>query len=93
MNPIKITLLTLGVWIILSVIYVLNFVEDVSEKPFEIALYSFYLTPFVCIAAFAISLFIYRPWIINNRIGFAIFSLILIVWVLYIVLYTRLLFS
>jgi len=92
MNPIKITLLSLGTWIILTIFYVLIFVEDVSEKPFEVALYSFYLTPFVCIIAFVASLFFYRSWIINNRVAFAISSIILIAWSLFIILYFRSLF-
>jgi hypothetical protein len=92
MNPIKITLLTLGTWIVLTILYVLNCVEDVSEKPFEVAIYSFCLAPFVCIIAFATSLFFYRSWISNNRVEFAISSLILIAWSLFVILYTRLLF-
>jgi hypothetical protein len=92
MNPIKITLLTLGTWIILTTLYVLNFVEDVSEKPFEVAIYSFYLTPFICIIAFATSLFFYHSWISNNRVGFAITLSILVAWSLFVILYTRLLF-
>jgi lipopolysaccharide export LptBFGC system permease protein LptF len=92
MNPIKITLLAFGTWIILTVLYVLNFVKDVSEKQFEVAIYSSYLTPFVCIIAFTTSLFFYRSWMRNNRVGFAISSLILIAWSLFVILYTKLLF-
>jgi hypothetical protein len=92
MNPIKITLLTLGTWILLTILYVLNFVKDVSEKPFEVAIYSFYLTPFICIIAFATGLFFYRSWINNNKKGFAISSIILIVWALCIIFHTRSLF-
>ena len=89
MNPIKITLMTLGIWILLTILYISNFVEDVSEKPFGVAIDSFYLTPFVCIIAFATSLFFYRSWISKNRVGFAISLLILIVWCLLIILYVR----
>jgi hypothetical protein len=92
MNPIKITLLALGAWIILTLLYVSNFVEDVSEKPFEVAIYSFYLIPFVCIIAFVTSLFFYRSWIINNKVGFGISSLILIAWSLFVIFSTRLSF-
>ena len=53
MNPIKITLLTLEAWILLTIICVCS-VEDVSEKPFVIAVYSFYLPPFVCFVAFIV---------------------------------------
>lgn len=63
MKPIKITLITLGSWIMLTIVYAFNFIEDVSEKPFEVALYSFYLTPFVCIIGFATSLFFNPSWI------------------------------
>lgn len=92
MKPIKITLITLGSWIILTIVYALNFVEDVSEKPFEVAMYFFYLTPFVCIIAFVTSLFFYPPWIKNNKILFVCSSLILISWSVYIILYIKLLF-
>ena len=93
MNPVKITLFVLVGWIILTILYVFNFVEDVSEKPFEVAMYSFYLSPFVCIIAFATSLFFYRSWIINNRIVITIFSLILIIWSFLIILYIKSLFQ
>ena len=89
MNPIKITLLVLFAWIILAILYVSNFIEDVSEKPFEVAMYSFYLAPFVCIIAFVASLFFYRSWIINNRIVITIFSLILLAWSFLIVFYIK----
>jgi len=92
MNPIKITLLSLGTWIILTILYVLFLVEDVSEKPFEVALYSFYLAPIVCIIAFATSLFFYRSWISNNKAIFTIFSIILIAWFLLVIFYIRSLF-
>lgn len=92
MSPIKITLLTLGVWMILTIVFVLNFVDDVSEKPFVVAIYSFYLAPFVCVIAFAASLFFNRSWINKNRVGFAITSIILFVWILYIIFYIRSLF-
>ena len=93
MNPVKITLFVLVGWIILTILYVFNFVEDVSEKPFEVAMYSFYLSPFVCIIAFATSLFFYRSWIINNRIVSTIFSLILLAWSFLIVFYIKSLFQ
>lgn len=86
MNPIKITLSTLGIWIILTFVYALNFVEDVSEKPFEFIIYSFYLMPFVCILAFVISLFFYRSWINRHRVLLLISSLFLIAWALGIIL-------
>ena len=93
MNPVKITLFVLVGWIILTILYVFNFVEDVSEKPFEVAMYSFYLSPFVCIIAFVASLFFYRSWIINNRIVITIFSLILLAWSFLIVFYIKSLFQ
>jgi len=83
MNPIKITLLTLGAWIVLTILYVRYFVEDVSEEPLVVAVDSFYLLPLVCIITFVTSLFFYRSWISNNRIKFAISSLILIAWYLF----------
>ena len=92
MKPIKITLITLGSWVMLTIVYAFNFVEDVSEKPFEVALYSFYLTPFVCIIGFATSLFFYPSWIRENKILFACFSLILVSCSLYIIVYIKLLF-
>jgi len=92
MNPIKITILTLGTWIILTILYVVNCVEDVSEKPFEAAMYSYYMSPFISIIAFSTSLFFYRSWISSNKKGFATSSLILIVWALYIIYYLRMLF-
>jgi len=91
MNPIKITLLTLGAWIIITVICVI-FTEDVSEKPFAVAIFSFYLAPFVCAMAFIISAFFYRSWINNHKIVAAIVSSFLIIWALYIVFYIRSLF-
>ncbi len=92
MNPIKITLLIVPTWIVLTILYVSSFVEDVSEKPFEVAIYSLYLTPFICLIAFAISLVFYRSWIANNRVAIAIFSLILIAWSLLVVFYIKSLF-
>jgi hypothetical protein len=91
MNPIKITLFTLGAWIILTVICVF-FTEDVSEKPFAIAVYSFYLAPFVCILAFIISAFFYYSWISNHKIITIIVLILLIIWALSIVFYIRSLF-
>lgn len=92
MKPIKITLITLSSWIILIIVYAFNFVEDVSEKPLEVAVYSFYLTPFVCIIAFTTSLFSHPSWIKENKRLFASLSLILASWSLYIILYIKLLF-
>jgi len=91
MNPIKITLLTLGVWILLTVICVF-FTEDVSEKPFAVAVYSFYLAPFVCIVAFIISSFFYLSWIYSHKVVVGITSTLLIIWALCIVFYIRSLF-
>ena len=92
MNPIKITLITLGAWIVLTIICVFS-VEDVSEKPFVVAVYSFYLAPFVCMAAFIISSFFYRSWINNHKIIAVIVSVLLIIWALYIVFYVWSLFA
>ncbi|MCL1937033.1 MAG: hypothetical protein FWF52_01390 [Candidatus Azobacteroides sp.] len=91
MNPIKITLLTLGAWIMLTIIYVFS-VEDASEKPFAVAVYSFYLAPFVCTIAFIISLFFYRSWTSNHKIAIVAISALLISWALYIVFYIGSLF-
>jgi len=91
MNPIKITLLTLVAWIIITIICVL-FVEDVSEKPFVVALYSFYLLPFACIIAFIVSSFFYHSWVNNHKIIFAITFIFLVIWALCIVFYIRSLF-
>ena len=56
MNPIKITLLTLGVWVIATLMWVL-FIEDVSEKPFAVVMYFIYLAPFICTITFIVSFF------------------------------------
>jgi len=92
MNPIKIALVTLGAWTLLTIVLIYSLVEDVSERPFEIAVYSFYLMPFICIIAFSISLFFYGSWIKKNRTGFAISLIILILWALYVVFYIKSLF-
>jgi len=91
MNPIKITLLTLGAWVTLTILYMFT-IEDVSEKPFVFATYSFYLAPFVCIIAFSISSFFNRFWINNNKRGFVISTIILIIWALCISFYIKSLF-
>ena len=90
-NPIKITLLTLGAWIILTII-VVSFIEDVSEEPFVVAVCSFYLLPFACIVAFIVSSFFYRSWVNKHKIIVAITLGLLILWALRIVLYIRSLF-
>ena len=92
MNPIKITLLTLGVWIIATIIWVL-FMEDVSEKPFAVVIYSIYLAPFICTIAFIVSAFFYCTWINSHRIAVAVVSILLIIWALSMVLYLQSLFS
>ncbi len=92
MNPIKITLITLGTWTLLTIVFIYSLVEDVSERPFEIAVYSFYLMPFICIIAFSVSLFFYGSWIKKNRTEFAISLIILVAWALYVIFHTRSLF-
>ena len=42
MNPIKMTLLALGVWVIATLKWVL-FIEDVSEKPFAVVMYCLFV--------------------------------------------------
>lgn len=91
MNPIKITLLTLSIWIIVTILF-LFIMNDISEKPFNIALYSCYLSPFICIITFIVSSFFNRLWIKANKLGVAIFSIILIIWILCTVLYVQSLF-
>ena len=66
MNPIKMTLLVLGVWVIATFVWV-HFIEDVSEKPFAVVMYSIYLAPFICTIAFIVSAFFYRTWINSHR--------------------------
>ncbi len=88
MNPVKITLLTLGALVTLTILFMF-IIDDVSEKPFAIAVYSFYLALFVCTIAFIISSFFYQSWINNNKVGVAIFSTILIVWTICIIFYIR----
>ena len=88
MNPIKIALITLGTWILLTIICIFS-VEDISEKPFTVAVYSFYLAPFICLIAFFISSFFYRSWINKHKIITAVISVLLIIWALYIVFYVR----
>ena len=56
MNPIKMTLLVLGVWVIATFVWV-HFIEDVSEKPFAVVMYSIYLATFICTIAFIVSAF------------------------------------
>jgi len=91
MNPIKITLIALGGWIILTLICIFT-VEDVSEKPFTVAIYSFYLVPLICILALLISSLFYRSWVKNNKIGFLIFLVLLVIWLLGIIFYIKSLF-
>ncbi len=50
------TLLVLGVWVIATFVWV-HFIEDVSEKPFAVVMYSIYLAPFICTIAFIVSAF------------------------------------
>ena len=91
MNPIKITLITLGGWIILTLICVFT-IEDVSEKPFTVAIYSFYLAPLICILSLIISSLFYCSWVKNNKTGFLIFLILLVIWLLGIVFYIKSLF-
>ena len=91
MNPIKITLITLGVWIILTIICVFS-IEDVSEKPFAIVIYSFYLAPLICTLTLIVSSPFYRSWIKDNKVGFLIFWVILIIWLLCVFLYVQSIF-
>ena len=78
MNPIKMTLLVLGVWVIATFVWV-HFIEDVSEKPFAVVMYSIYLAPFICTIAFIVSAFFYRTWINSHRRAVVV-VLILIIW-------------
>jgi len=91
MNPIKITFLALGAWIILTIIVVFS-VEDTTEMPFVVAVYSFYLLPVVCIVTFIVSSFFYRSWVKSHIIIVAITLGLLIIWALRIVIYIRSLF-
>lgn len=91
MNPIKITLLTLAGWVILTIICVLS-IEDISEKPFALVLYSFYFAPLVCLIAFIVSSCFYRLWVNNHKIVVAVTVTIFVIWVLIIILYLRSLF-
>lgn len=92
MNPIKITLLTLVAWIILTIICAVGIVEDVSEKPFAVMVYAFYLAPFVSIVAFILSSFFYRSWVKCNKLIAILFLAILIVWAIGIIRYIQSLF-
>ena len=92
MNPVKITLLMFGTLVILAITCVF-LVDDVSEKPFAVIIYSFYLAPFVCIIAFTISSFFYHSWIINNKKSVSVVVILLIIWALYILNYLNSLFE
>jgi len=92
MNPVKVTLFALGAWIGLTVIYVF-LVEDTSEIPFEVMIYSCYLMPVVCLITFVISSFFYRSWVIVHKKIAAVALLILVLWILLVVLYIRSLFA
>ena len=87
MNPIKMTLLVLGVWVIATFVWV-HFIEDVSEKPFAVVMYSIYLAPFICTIAF-----FYRTWINSHRRAVVVVLILLIIWTLSIALYLQSLFS
>ena len=88
MNPFKLTLVTLVAWIILTIICVFS-VEDVSEKPFAVAVFSYYLAPFVCMVTFIVSSFFYRCWVKNHKIVVAIIMTVLILWALHIIFYIQ----
>lgn len=92
MNPAKITLLTLGIWVLLTIICI-YIVEDVSENVFSILVHSFYIAPIICAITFIVSLFFYPFWIKKNKLLFMVISAILILWILYIVVYLRSLFN
>lgn len=92
MNPIKIILITLGVWVIATIICML-FIEDVSEKSFAVVMYSIYLAPFICTIAFIVSAFFYRTWINNHRITAAVVLILLIIGTLRMALYLQSLIS
>lgn len=86
------TLLVLGVWVIATFVWV-HFIEDVSEKPFAVVMYSIYLVPFICTIAFIVSAFFYRTWINSHRRAVVVVSILLIIWTLSIALYLQSLFS
>ena len=88
MNPVKITLLALGAWIILTIILCVCIVEDA----FVMAVNSFYLLPVVCIVAFIASSIFYHSWVNNHKVIVAIILGLLIIWTLRIVFYIRSLF-
>lgn len=92
MNPVKIIFITLGVWVIATIICML-FIEDVSEKSFAVVMYSIYLAPFICTIAFIVSAFFYRTWINRHRRAVVVVSILLIVWALSIALYLQSLIS
>lgn len=87
MNPIKVILLTLSVWIIGTIILCYLFTR--GGDSFIALVYSFYLTPFVCMAAFIISAFFFRSWVRDYKIIAIIISALLIAWGLSIVLYIQ----
>ena len=91
MNPVKITLLILGIWIVLTKVCV-HLIEDVSEKPFEVIVLSFYLAPFICITAFIISAFFFPFWINKHKMAVISVLVILIIWASYIILHIQSLF-
>ena len=80
MNPIKIALLTLVAWIVVTIIVMFS-VEDVSEKPFIVLVDFFYLSSAVCLISFLVSSLFYRQWVENHKRTFIILLLLLAIWV------------
>lgn len=78
MNPIKISLLTLVAWILLSCIAVIFTHWDGLSLAFSI----FFLAPVPCLIAFFISSLFYPSWVKNHKRAFAISWTLLIFWIL-----------
>lgn len=76
MNPIKISLFILLIWIISGITYAFN----VSNDVFEGMMYTFYLSPLVGIISLIISLFFYKTWTKRNNVMVILYLIILIVW-------------
>lgn len=88
MNPIKIALLTLVGWIIVTIITLSSIP---GGEAFATLFGSFYLAPVICMVAFIVSSLFYPSWVKKNKNAFAVTWILLIIWLLIvtIIFFTR----
>jgi hypothetical protein len=88
MNPIFKTIVILLIYIVLAILCVF-LIKDRggTEMPLVIIMYSFYIAPFACIIVFAINLFFNQVWLQKHIIWSVVFSIFLISWASYILVY------